>query len=185
MYVNNHYMYKFFEVRINFLLLFCSVTWSSMHSWKIELKYKSSLCYWTIESLHITFLYNGYLGWNTTRPQLACIYQKVRQKYETASTRGYSLAEQRQAEARYIWHCILDMQLFIHKNPIEQNTETIHSETSWYWCHQGELQPLCQPDHYWERNVYQLGYVSTIVASTLRPSRTCSPCPGLRKVKTQ
>lgn len=38
----------------------------------------------------------GPLGWNNTRPLPACIYNRIRQKYQTASTRGYSSAEQRQ-----------------------------------------------------------------------------------------
>ncbi|KAM7442627.1 hypothetical protein ABFA07_008481 [Porites harrisoni] len=41
----------------------------------------------------------GPLGWNNSRPLPACVYHKIRQKFQTASTRGYSSAERRQGEA--------------------------------------------------------------------------------------
>ncbi|XP_044176642.1 uncharacterized protein LOC122959384 [Acropora millepora] len=42
----------------------------------------------------------GPLGWNNSRPLPACVYHKIRQKFPTASTRGYSSADQRQDDAR-------------------------------------------------------------------------------------
>lgn len=37
----------------------------------------------------------GYLGWDNTRPLPACVYDNIRQKFQSAQVHGYQSAEQR------------------------------------------------------------------------------------------